>query len=117
MNGQALFIVTLRSIGTFDQNILMTSNPTPARFFHARLHRNQNDDIRVHADRNRSFLTAAEYLRRIGEAQGHRPLKSEQPVDKLCQSFPVVEIRIVVDEVIRLDPLVHIIEGAVLHER
>ena len=89
---------------------------TSARFFHARLHRNQNDDIRVHADRNRSFLTAAEYLRRIGEAQGHRPLKSEQPVDKLCQSFPVVEIRIVVDEVIRFDPLVHIIEGAVLHE-
>ena len=41
---------------------------------------------------------------------------SEKPVDKLCQSFPVVEIRIVVDEVIRLDTLVHIIEGAVLHE-
>ena len=75
------------------------------------------DDIRVHADRNRSFLTAAEYLRRIGGAQGHRPLKSEQPVDKLCQSFPVVEIRIVVDEVIRLDPLVHIIEAGRGQER
>ncbi|MBR0267332.1 MAG: hypothetical protein IJQ71_07820, partial [Clostridia bacterium] len=33
MNGQALSVVALRSIGSFDLNILMTSNPMPAGFF------------------------------------------------------------------------------------
>lgn len=31
--GQALSVVALRSIGTFDQNILMTSNPRLPGFF------------------------------------------------------------------------------------
>ena len=33
MNGQALFVVALRSVSTFVQNILMTSNPTFQGFF------------------------------------------------------------------------------------
>ena len=33
MNGQALSVVALRSIGTFDLNILMTSNQTVSRGF------------------------------------------------------------------------------------
>ena len=41
---------------------------------------------------------------------------SEQPVDEVRQSFPVVEIRIVVNEVIRLDAPIHIVEGTVLDE-
>ena len=41
---------------------------------------------------------------------------SEQPVDEFRQSFPVVEIRIVVNEVIRLDAPIHIVEGTVLDE-
>ena len=37
---KALSVVALRSVSTFVQNILMTSNPIPARFFPARFQPN-----------------------------------------------------------------------------